>query len=313
MSAAAGIAYREGGVDDLRATFAISAHAVHDTATRLGVLRGPPPSEAQIEAEWQGQRDVLEFLAQDVPGSYWICDDGRRPVGYARVARVGGVEQLTELMVLPSHHRRGIGRALLERCWERTPRPGELRLVLAAGAPADLTLYSRFGVMPASGHWHLRGPASAFRDRRRFSPPARVTVLAPERAVESWDSLEPAVVGHGRRALHDFLARTRECVALASADGEARALCWVGPGGDVGPAIAATPAELTSTVLGALDRVASAAPGRELALYCTTANRDLLGELRRGGLAVHWPGWVMSSAPLPQLDRYLPMRPPHLL
>jgi hypothetical protein len=28
---------------------------------------------------------------------------------------------------------------------------------------------------------------------------------------------------------------------------------------------------------------------------------------------VHWPAWIMSSVPLPGLDRYLPTRPPRIL
>jgi GNAT superfamily N-acetyltransferase len=314
VSGASTLAYREGVPADLRATFAISAHAVHDTAVRLGVLRGPPPGDAQVEAEWHAQREVVEFLAGEPGGDYWVCEEGGRAVGYARACRLGGVEQLTELMVLPSHHRRGIGRALLERCWTPGPPAGESRVVLAAGAPADLTLYSDFGVLPVSGHWHLRVARAEFRARRREADLAvDVAPLEAGAAVARWGELEPGVVGAGRRSLHEFFARTRECVALRGPEGDVGGLCWVAPGGDVGPAVAASPAQLVPTVVGALDRLAARGATGELGLYCTTANGALIATLRGLGLYVHWPGWVMASAPLPALDRYLPMRPPHLL
>ena len=316
-AAATAFAFREGGPADLRATFGISAAAVHHTSVRLGVSDSPPPTAAQVDAEWRNQRELIEFVAARPGGDYWICEDRDAPVGYARVCRFAEMEQLTELMVLPSHHGRGIGRALLDRCFTTDPTPDLARLVLAAGAPGDLTLYTRFGVMPVTGHWHLRASASDYAERRAREVDAAdpdVHALAADRAAAEWRALEPPAVGHRRGDLHDFLARTRTCLATMEPDGSrARALCWVGSGGDVGPAVAATPADLVPVVLGALDRVARTLEPPAFGVYCATDAWWLLRRLRGLGFRVHWPGWVMSSIPLPGLDRYLPMRPPHLL
>ena len=112
------------------------------------------------------------------------------------------MEQLTELMVAPVAHRaQGIGRALLERCWPEAPTPDLGRIVIAAGTPADLTLYTDFGVMPVTGHWHLRQRAENYLERRSqeidATEPA-VHVLKPERAVHEWKRLEPSAIGHER-------------------------------------------------------------------------------------------------------------------
>jgi hypothetical protein len=48
-------------------------------------------------------------------------------------------------------------------------------------------------------------------------------------------------------------------------------------------------------------------------VFCTTAAWWLMDRLRRLGFKVHWPAWIMSSVPLPGLDRYLPTRPVRLL
>jgi hypothetical protein len=48
-------------------------------------------------------------------------------------------------------------------------------------------------------------------------------------------------------------------------------------------------------------------------VHCTTAAWWLMDRLRRLGFKVHWPAWIMSSVPLPGLDRYLPTRPVRLL
>jgi hypothetical protein len=78
-------------------------------------------------------------------------------------------------------------------------------------------------------------------------------------------------------------------------------------------AVARTPEELVPVVLQALDRVAKTLEPESLALYCSTDAWWLLRRLRRLGFRVWWPSWVMSSIPLPGLDRYLPTRPPYLL
>jgi hypothetical protein len=316
-AAATDFGFREGKSRDLRDTFTISALAVHNTASKMGVIDGPPPTPTQIESEWGAQRDIVEFIAAQPGGSYWVCEDDGEPVGYARVCRFGEMEQLTELMVLPSHHARGIGRELLERCFPHDPTPERGRLVVAAGAPSDLTLYTGFGVMPVAGHWHMRAQASDYVERRALetdvSGPA-VHALEGDRAAAEWKLLEPPAVSHRRPQLHDFFARTRTCLATMDPEtGSATGLCWIGKGGDIGPAVAVTPADLVPVVLGALDRIAKTREPSMFGVYCATDSWWLLRRLRQLGFRVYWPGWVMSSIPIPGLDRYMPMRPPHLL
>jgi len=312
-----GLSFREGGAGDLRTAFALSELAVHHTATRMGIVDSAPPSQQLIEEDWGRKRDLIEFTAAQAGGSFLVCEHEGRAVGHGRVCRFGEMEELAELMVLPSHHGRGIGRALLERLWPGDPTPELGRVVVAAGAPADLTLYAAFGVMPAAGHWHMRVRVDEYLERRSqeidAADPA-VVVLAPERAVAEWKRLEPPAIGHRRPRLHEFFGRTRTC--LATMDGEtaeATALCWVGREGEIGPAVAASPEQLVPVVLQALDRVARSRAPETLSVFCATDSWWVLRRLRRLGFRVWWPSWVMSSIPLPGLDRYVPTRPPQLL
>ena len=71
--------------------------------------------------------------------------------------------------------------------------------------------------------------------------------------------------------------------------------------------------DLVPVVLAALDRVAKQQEPESVGVFCTTDSWWLLDRLRRLGFRVHWPGWVMSSVPLPGLDRYLATRPARLL
>jgi len=308
---------REGGPADMRAAFTVSELAVHDTARRTGVSDGGPPSDEQIERDWHRQRGLLEFIAAQPDGRFWVCDGHDGPVAQGRVCRFGEMEQLTELMVLPDHHGQGIGRALLDRLWPGAPTPDLGRVVVATGAPADLTLYADFGVMPVTGHWHMRARAEEFLERRSqeidATEPA-VVKLGADRAVAEWKRLEPPAIGHRRPHLHEFFGRTRTCLATMDAQaGQATALCWIDPYGDIGPAVGGTPQDLVPVVLQALDRVAKTREPETLAVFCATDSWWLLRRLRHLGFRVWWPSWVMCSIPLPGLDRYMPTRPPHLI
>jgi hypothetical protein len=219
-------------------------------------------------------------------------------------------------MVAPGHQGRGLGRRLLERCWPGDSSRDVRRIVIATGSPADLTLYTNFGVMPVAGHWHLRQRTDAFlvhRSQEDRTGPG-VHVLKPDRAVSEWMRLEPAVLGHQRPELHGFFARDRTCLAyLHPGTGEALALCWVSSEGEIGPAVAAQPGDLVHVVLSALDRVAMTQDPEYLSVFSTTQTWWLLRRLRSLGFQVYWPSWVMCSVPLPGLDRYVPTRPPHVL
>jgi len=244
-----------------------------------------------------------------------VCEEAGSLVGYARVVRFGGMEELTEVMVEPSHHGRGIGRALLQRCWPDAPTPEMGRIVVAAGTLVDLSLYTEFGTMPSTGHWHLRQRAGAYLERRAHETDAAepdVHVLTDDGAVAEWKRLEPLAVGHDRAALHEFFGRERTCLATLDG-GEATGLCWVSPGGEIGPAVGVSAEALVPVVLAALDRVAKTKEPEHLSVFCTTESWWLLRRLRELGFRVFWPSWIMTSVPLPGLDRYLPTRPAFLL
>ena len=312
------LAFREGRSSDLRATFELGESAWDASRRQRGLLAPDHRRDAEdLEAQWRRERPLLEFIAAQPDGCYLICEDGDELVGYARVARFGAMDELTELWVAPSHAGLGVGHALLERCWPESPTPELGRVVLGLGMPADLSLYTEFGVMPVSGHWHLRHRAEEYEERRSLelesSEPA-VHALTPERAVGEWKRLEPSAIGHERPLLHDFFGRTRTCLATMDPErGQAVALCWVSFDGEIGPAVGEEAEHLVPVVLAALDRVAKQQEPETFGVFCTTGSWWLLDRLRRLGFTVHWPSWVMCSMPLPGLDRYLPTRPARLL
>jgi GNAT superfamily N-acetyltransferase len=312
------LSFREGRSSDLRATFELGQAAWDVARKQRGLL--PPEhrrEEQDIEAAWQRERPLLEFLSAQADGAFVICEDGDEPVGYVRVARFGWMDQLTELWVAPSHAGRGVGRALLERCWPESPSRELGRVALGLGRPGDLSVLTEFGVMPVSGHWHMRHDTAEYEERRSLeldSTEPAVHALTPDRAVAEWKRLEPAAIGHERPLLHEFFGRTRTCLATVNPQrGQAVALCWVSSDGEIGPAVGEEAHDLVPVVLAALDRVAKSQEPESVGVFCTTDSWWLLDRLRRLGFRVHWPSWVMCSVPLPGLDRYLATRPARLL
>jgi len=313
---AEGVTFRSGRPADLRPTFELSRLALHSLAHSLDVVATDPPGADHLERDWLRRRPLIEFVsAQD--GTFVLAEQKGRLVGFVRTVRFGEMEEIADLHVLPSAGRQGIGPALLQEVWPGDPTPELGRVAVAPGVSRVLNAMTDFGVMPAAGHWHMRAPSSRYLERRSLVTDAAepaVVVLEPARAVREWQRLEPPAIGHRRPELHEFFARTRTC--LASVDertGQANALCWVGRDDEIGPAVAASSQDLVPVVLQALDRVAKIQEPETLDVYCATHSWWLLRRLRSLGFEVFWPIWVMSSIPLPGLDRYLPTRPAHLL
>ena len=311
------LTFREGRASDLEAAYMLGERAWDQSRADRGLIgRDEAQTEEVLGERWAHERPLLEFMTALDGSCFLVCEDGDKIVGYVVVARFPGMDEMAELWVAPTHAGRGVSRGLLERCWPNSPSPELGRLVVAVGRPADLTLFTEFGVMPVSGHWHMRHRVDRYLENRALevdSTEPDVHVLTPDRAVEEWTRLEPHAIAHDRAALHEFFGRTRNCLATVDDSGQATGLVWVSGHGEIGPGVGQNPEDLVPVVLAALDRVAKMQEPESFGVHCTTAAWWLMDRLRRLGFRVHWPAWIMSSVPLPALDRYLATRPVRLL
>jgi GNAT superfamily N-acetyltransferase len=312
------LSFREGRASDLQTVFELGEVAWDASRRARGLL--PPDqrrTDEELREDWRRERPLIEFLAAQAGGCFLVCQEGDELVGYVLVARFGSMDEMAELWVAPSHAGRGVSRGLLERCWPKPPTPELGRLLVALGTPADLTFFTQFGVMPVGGHWHMRQRVDRYLEQRaaeRDVAEPDVHVLTTERAVEEWKRLEPDAIGHERPRLHEFFGRTRNCLATVDPEsGHATAVCWVSNLGEIGPAVGKSPESLVPVVLASLDRVAKMQEPETFGIFCTTESWWLLNRLRGLGFRVYWPAWILSSVPLPGLDRYVATRPPRLL
>jgi N-acetylglutamate synthase-like GNAT family acetyltransferase len=309
------LSFREGRPGDLQAVFELGEDARGASRRERGLVAAG--DEAELHAEWERERPLVKFLAGQSDTSFWVAEEDGELAGYVIVAHFVTMDELVELWVAPAQTGRGIGHALLERVWPRSPSKELGRVVVSLGLPADLTLFTEFGVMPASGHWHMRHRVDQYLEQRAQeldTAEPDVHGLTPERAVDEWKRLEPGAIGHERPLLHEFFGRTRNCLATMDAQtGHASALCWVSSEGEIGPAVGESAGDLVPVLLAAFDRVAKLQEPETVGVFCATDSWWLLDRLRRLGFGVHWPAWIMSSVPLPGLDRYVPTRPPRVL
>ena len=129
------LSFREGRAGDLRATFDLGEAALDVSRIERGLLpadhRRP---DADLDARWDRERALLEFIVAQADGAFVICEEDDQLVGYTRVARFGEMDELTELWVAPSHSGLGVGRAMLDRCWPDSPTP-ELGLTMPDHRP----------------------------------------------------------------------------------------------------------------------------------------------------------------------------------
>jgi GNAT superfamily N-acetyltransferase len=96
-------------------------------------------------------------------GRLVVAIDHSVVVGYAATVRVEDVDLLSDLFVLPTRHREGIGGALLDQAWTSATD----RMTFSSAHPSALPLYLKFGLVPRWPVRYLKGdprvlPRSSF-------------------------------------------------------------------------------------------------------------------------------------------------------
>ena len=204
----------------------------------------------------------MEFMTAQPGGGFLVARTDDELVGYVVVTRFPGDGRAGGAVggALARRPRRGprAARALLAG----SPTPELGRLVVAVGRPADLTLFTEFGVMPVSGHWHMRHRVDRYLEQRAQEPDATEPGRARAHAGPRGGGVEAARAGWRSGTsgppLHEFFGRTRNCLATVDAEpGHATgALLGQRPTARSARPWARSPEDLVPVVLAALDRVA---------------------------------------------------------
>jgi GNAT superfamily N-acetyltransferase len=263
----------------------------------------------------------LVAVRQPTPGSSHARE---QVIGFGIAVQRDSVWFLSQLYVLPSEQRRGIGHALLSRILPSLPdgtgtgagvatnppedpeRPfGVLATCTDSAQPASSGLYSRYGLIPRMPIFNLVGtPATP---SVLPSLPVGVEAAAfgkgdPSAAI---DAIDRQVLGYAHPLDHRHLrASGRTGFLYRASDGEPLGYGYSSEAGRFGP-VALLDDTLTAPVLGHL--MGAIKPRGATSAWVPGANDRAMVALLRAGLRIEgFPALLGWTRPFGAFDRYLP-------
>ena len=324
------ILYRAPRLDEL-ADCALVWHAsVNDYMARLGHPLPPPVLDPALR--------LGEHLLSTDPDHYRVAVKRSGQGGRERIVGFGiGLQRehvwfLSQLYVLPSEQRRGIGRALLTMVLPSAPeagtadlaasgpdrRPGVLATCTDSAQPISNALYSKLGIVPRLPVFNLVGrprPSSLPRlpdgieavplepaerlSHRNPAGPGRVDL---EKTI---DAIDRAVLGYAHQPDHVFLrVQGRTGFLYQTRAGEPLGYGYSSLVGRFGP-VALLDETLTAPVIGHL--LAEIPPRGAATVWVPGANDRAMVALLRAGFQIEgFPAMFCWTRPFASFERYLP-------
>jgi ribosomal protein S18 acetylase RimI-like enzyme len=196
---------RPGTPDDTYDVFLVFELALRDLNRRLG--RTEPMSADSPEGlakMWDFRRPLYEHLA-GTADQFWVAERDGRIVGYSRATLHDGLQELTELFVLPEEQSSGLGRELLNCAFPASV--ARQRTIIASPDVRAQALYMKAGVYPRFSIYYLyRQPQAARVETDLFFEP----ISATPTALEALATIDRALLGHQREEDHRWLLAERQ-------------------------------------------------------------------------------------------------------
>jgi GNAT superfamily N-acetyltransferase len=277
---------READDRDLETLAAIFARSLED------LLRRYRPDQLHLLPIDSAAR--LPFLRHLRRTGLVLVADDPEPVGFAAAVVRESVWFLSQMWVLPDHHRSGIGTALLDEALA-FGRDASAFCTVSSPHPAARLLYLRASMFPLWSNIEMTGGGD------RPERPDGVRELT-ERDQGWVDELDREVRGAARPEDHAYW-REEEGTALAlDRPAGPSGYVYVWPDGKVSPAAVRDPADVPTLIQAA--RHAAAGPST---FIVPSTNWRALSELTRGGyVPIGAMNTFMASRPLADGTRYMP-------
>jgi GNAT superfamily N-acetyltransferase len=295
------IRLRQGTPADSRAAFDVLVEAARDLTARQGIHWNPDPDEF-----WTQSQSFFQHLATHA-AEWWLAEDrtSGEIVGYARSIQRGGLLELSEFFVRPSHQSAGIGRQLLDQAF--AGGRGDVRAIVATTDVRALRSYYRAGTVARFPIATLEGAP-----HRTDDPTQLQAIRAGKEHIPTLAGLEAAVLEFDRGA-DDFgwLFQEREGY-LYERDGRPVGFGFVGATGS-GPLVALDAADQVP-MLGHIEGRAAELGVEGLALEVPMVNEVAVRHLLDRGFKIDpFLTLLMSNRPFGQFDRFIGFGPPLVL
>lgn len=198
--------FRPGTKADSYMVFKIFEQTLADLTRRMGSTKPTSFSDPQaLEQMWLERRSLYNHLAETA-AQFWIAERSGEIIGFSRSILRDGLQQLTELFVLPGQQSGGVGRELLNRAF---PGSGvRHRSIIATADFRAQALYLRSGVYPRFPiyyFWRKPGTKSIDSDLM-FSP---ISNESPE-TLDILAQIDGEILEHRRDSDHIWLSRDRQ-------------------------------------------------------------------------------------------------------
>jgi GNAT superfamily N-acetyltransferase len=324
------ISYRPPRPEEL-ADCALVWHAsVNDYMARIGHPLPPPVLEPAVR--------LGEHLLATDPGHFRVAVKRPGPGGRERIVGFGiGLQRehvwfLSQLYVLPTEQRRGIGRALLSLVLPSAPeagtagapddtdrRPGVLATCTDSAQPISNALYGKFGIVPRTPVFNLVGRPSSPSHLPTLPAGVEAVPLEPAEGLShrnpagpgkvelehAIDAIDRDVLGYAHQPDHLFLrVQGRTGFLYRTRAGEPLGYGYSSQVGRFGP-VALLDETLTAPVIGHL--MSAIEPRGAASVWVPGANDRAMVALLRAGLRIEgFPAMLCWTRPFAAFDRYLP-------
>lgn len=198
------ITYRVGTVDDSYDVFQLFVKTIMDYGARTNVMAITGGNDPEVVASlWNRRQSMFEFLAKSA-AQFWVAEREGQIIAYARSLEHDGLQELTELFVLPDQQSAGVGRELLARAFSVTD--ARYRTIIATLDERALYRYMKSGV-------YGRFPVKYFyRKAEKVNVQSDLTMepLRLETHLDALERIDREILQHTRGHLHRWIASSRD-------------------------------------------------------------------------------------------------------
>ena len=181
---------------------------------------------------WAASRAWFAAILAHDPDLCFVADSAGRGVGMITATAFGASGWVGNLIVDPSHRRRGLGEALMRRALDALDARGIRTLRLDADPPG-VNIYRRLGFVDEQRSRRFKLPAPTI--------PASSGTMSPLRSFEPVAGLDRQTFGDDRARLMSLVLPHAAASLVAGDTGEPRGYAMVIPAGDgvsFGPCVA---------------------------------------------------------------------------
>ena len=228
-------------------------------------------------------------------------------VGYARSIERGGLFELTEFFVLPTHQARGVGRALIERAFPAGR--GDVRSIIATTDVRALARYYAAGTVARFPMLTIGGVPGAGEMAGDLTP-QRID-LGSEQDLDALRTIERSVLGvRPRRSEVRWLLEDREATSTCGA-----VTRWASPSGGRAAVVPSPPSIRPTSPTSWCTSRGEPAPSawNGSTCRCRRPTRSLPPPAEPGFRLDPWVNLLMSDRAFGLFDRFLSFGPPVFL